>query len=72
MTWPHTFVVAVAVTVVAVVVLFVTDLPTFWNVLLVVIAVVAGVTAWARSRPDETASGPPGPPPPPPQRAATS
>jgi hypothetical protein len=75
MAWQHTFVVALAVTVVAVIILFVTDLPTFWNVLLVVIAVAAGVTAWFSSRPDEDAEaipeasiplpvgGPPGTPP---------
>ncbi len=64
MAWEHTFVVAVAVTIVAIVVLFVTDLPTFWNLLLVLIAVGAGVTAWFRSRPDETPDdpGPPGAP----------
>jgi len=60
MAWQYTFVAAVAACVVAVVVLFVTDLPTFWNLLLVVVAVVAGVVAWARSRTDETVTGPPG------------
>ena len=58
MAWQHTFVVSLAVTIVAVVVLFVTALPTFWNLLLVVIAVVSGITAWFSSRPDETSAGP--------------
>jgi hypothetical protein len=58
MAWQHTFIVAVAVTVVAIVVLFVSDLPTFWNLLLVLIAVGAGIVAWFRSRPDETSDDP--------------
>jgi hypothetical protein len=64
MAWQHTFLVALGVTVVAIVVLFVTDLPTFWNLLLVLVAVGAGVTAWFSSRPDEEAddTGSPGAP----------
>jgi hypothetical protein len=58
MAWEHTFVVAVAVTVVSVVVLFVTDLPTFWNLLFVLLAVGGGIVAWFRSRPDDAADDP--------------
>ena len=58
MAWEHTFVVSLAVTIVAVVVLFVTALPTFWNLVLVAIAVLAGITAWFSSRPDDTSAGP--------------
>ena len=54
MEWQHSFVVSLAVTIVAVVILFATDLPTFWNLLLVVVAVLAGITAWFSSRPDDT------------------
>ncbi|HET6666033.1 MAG TPA: hypothetical protein VFG98_02005 [Intrasporangium sp.] len=58
MAWQHTFVVSLAVTIVAVVVLFVTALPTFWNLLLVIVAVLAGITAWFSSRPDDASATP--------------
>ena len=54
MSWEHTFVVALAVTIVSVVVLFVTDLPILWNLLFVLLAVGGGIVAWFHSRPDET------------------
>lgn len=54
MSWEHTFVVALAVTIVSVVVLFVTDLPILWNLLFVLLAVGGGIVAWFHSRPDQT------------------
>ena len=58
MAWPHTFVVSIAATIIAVVILLATDLPVFWNLLLVVVAVVAGIAAWFSSRPDEAMPAP--------------
>ncbi len=58
MAWPHTFVVSIAATIIAVVILLATDLPVFWNLLLVVVAVVAGIAAWFSSRPDGAMPGP--------------
>jgi hypothetical protein len=58
MGWQHTFVVSIAATIVAVVVLLATDLPVFWNLLLVIVAVLAGITAWFSSRPDEARATP--------------
>jgi ABC-type multidrug transport system fused ATPase/permease subunit len=51
MAWQHTYAVSLVVTVVAVVVLFVTDLPPVPSLLLVVVAVLAGITAWFGHRP---------------------